>query len=50
MEAMMKMINEGANTESILKTFKDSGIKESSKIIEFVEMFVKKKKKNQTNF
>ena len=43
-EELMRMINEGANTES--------EIKDISKISEFVEKFVKekKKKKNQTNF
>ena len=40
----MKMMNEGANTESIIKAFKESEIKDISKIIEFVEKFVKEKK------
>ena len=47
-EELIKMINEKANTESILKTFKESEIKESSKIIEFVEKFVEVKKE-ETN-
>ena len=43
-DELMKMINEETNTESILKAFKESEIKESSKIIEFVEKFVEVKK------
>ena len=43
-EELMRMINEGANAESILKAFKESEIKDSSKIIEFVEKFVEVKK------
>ena len=43
-EELMKMINEESNTESILRAFKESEIKDISKIIEFVEKFVELKK------
>ena len=39
-EELMRMINEGSATESSLRTFKESEIKDFSKIIEFVEKFV----------
>ena len=41
---LINIINEGKSTESILKSFTESEIKDSSKIIEFVEKFVEVKK------
>ena len=43
-EKLMSMINEKTNTESILKIFKESEIKEGSKIIKFVKKIVEEKK------
>ncbi len=43
-EELMKTINKETNTDNILKAFKDSGIKDISKISEFVEKFVEVKK------
>ena len=43
-EELMEMIKEGSNTESILKTLKESEIKDSAKIIKFIEKFVELKK------